>query len=229
MSGCPIMLTETWTSKPAVTIWRTAILQPFSTHRHQCPSPSLFYCYLCWWNGGRTRSQGKSRGGNDHNVKVFCILITAAYNILISINVDRNQDIVGGGDHLTDSNLAALLHPQTSMCPGVASRPHLLWSVLMRERYPTRGVHGKEKLSSFTVKSSSRTPISSVLPPPPSIWRGGDKGFLHSYHRPLSRSSFLLMLTESWTSKVAVTIWQTAILQPFSTHRHQCPSPSLFF
>jgi hypothetical protein len=53
------------------------------------------------------------------------------------------------------------------MCPGVASRPHLLWSVLMRERYPTRGVHGKEKLSSFTVKSSSRTPISSVLPPPP--------------------------------------------------------------
>jgi len=167
MSGCPIMLTETWTSKPAVTIWRTAILQPFSTHRHQCPSPSLFYCYLCWWNGGRTRSQGKSRGGNDHNVKVFCILITAAYNILISINVDRNQDIVGGGDHLTDSNLAALLHPQTSMCPVVASRPHLLWSVLMRERYPTRGVHGKEKLSSFTVKSSSRTPKSYVLPPPP--------------------------------------------------------------
>jgi len=33
------------------------------------------------------------------------------------------------------------------------------------ERYPARGHHSKEKLSSFTVKSSSRTPISifSVL------------------------------------------------------------------
>ena len=58
--------------------------------------------------------------------KVFCILITDAFDIQLSNIVDRNQDIEGGGDHLTDSNLAALLHPQTSMCPGVASRPHLL-------------------------------------------------------------------------------------------------------
>jgi hypothetical protein len=58
--------------------------------------------------------------------KVFCILITAAFEILDSNKVDRNRDIESGGDHLTDSNPAALLHPETSMLPVVASRPHLL-------------------------------------------------------------------------------------------------------
>jgi hypothetical protein len=91
--------------------------------------------------------------------KVFCILITAAFNILISINVDRNQDIEGSGDHLTDSNPAALLHPETSMLSSSCfpssfivicankmedpvskkTQPDLL------ERYPARGVYCEEK------------------------------------------------------------------------------------
>jgi len=58
--------------------------------------------------------------------KVFCILITAAFEILDSNKVDRNRDIESGGDPLTDSNPAALLHPETSMLPVVASRPHFI-------------------------------------------------------------------------------------------------------
>jgi hypothetical protein len=67
----------------------------------------------------------------EGETKVFCILITAAFDILLSINVDRKLDIEGGGDHLTDSNPAALLHPQTSMPLPVLI---LLLSVLVKWR-----------------------------------------------------------------------------------------------
>jgi hypothetical protein len=68
----------------------------------------------------------KVEGGMIIMLRFSAFLSPPAVEIQLSINVDRKLDIEGGGDHLTDSNPAALLHPQTSMCPVVASRPHLL-------------------------------------------------------------------------------------------------------
>ena len=91
------------------------------------PLPVLIFLILCWvkWrtHGLKVKVEGRMI---IMLTKVFCILITAAFEILDSNKVDRNRDIESGGDHLTDSNPAALLHPETSMLPVVASRPHLL-------------------------------------------------------------------------------------------------------